>query len=119
MRARLKIKQGSRGGAAPSQGGWGGQRPPSFLFLLLKDLFPPSSKQNVLGTPPSLFFVSFFLEAPSSDSPRALSQVAGSSSHERPTKAHCGGSLSCKALRYETFAYCLAMDALVIALMER
>ena len=72
-----------------------------------------------------------------------VSQVAGSSSHERPTKAVCGGTLSCKALRYEATAdgkrnyglgmdalataclleheryYGLAMDALVIALMER
>ena len=49
-----------------------------------------------------------------------VSQVAGSSSHERSTKAVCGGTLSRKALRYaDERNYGLAMDAVVTALMER
>ena len=50
-----------------------------------------------------------------------VSQVAGSSSHERSTKAVCGRTLSCKAWRYEATDernYGLRMDALVTALVE-
>ena len=59
MRACPKIKQGSKGGAAPHARGLGGQCPSPFGFLLLKRFFPLSLLLSRIYWGASIAFIRF------------------------------------------------------------